>query len=236
MEHAPSSVPGDSCSECALCLIASAYEPSAPHPAHARPAAGRSLALGPKLDFFGQRALFLRFTASEYRQASFLDDRILTPAAQGMWARFQDVTAALAGAAPARPLHFIFHAGHVGSTLVSRLLENAPGVLAFASRSRCVRWRRRRILLVRRNRSSVPSNSPRYSQQKSSCGGRGYAGRADREGKSTPPDWARCCCRSSQRRGPFTSTFLPSLIWRRYCRARTRRSTFEGSPANACGG
>ncbi len=86
--------------------------------------------LAQKLDFFGQRALFLRFTASEYRQASFLDDRILTPAAQGMWARFEDVTAALAGAAPARPLNFIFHAGHVGSTLVSRLLENAPGVLA----------------------------------------------------------------------------------------------------------
>jgi hypothetical protein len=29
----------------------------------------------------------------------------------------------------ARPLHFIFHAGHVGSTLISRMLDEAGGVL-----------------------------------------------------------------------------------------------------------
>lgn len=83
-----------------------------------------------KLDLLGQRTLFVRITASEYRQASFLDDRILTPATPATWVSFQDLAAALAGAAPSRPIHFIFHAGHVGSTLVSRLLEGAPGVMA----------------------------------------------------------------------------------------------------------
>jgi hypothetical protein len=86
--------------------------------------------LAQKLDLFSQRMLFVRFSAEDYRQASFLDDRILTPAMQGVWVSLDDVSAALAGAAPARPLHFIFHAGHVGSTLVSRLLEGAGGVLA----------------------------------------------------------------------------------------------------------
>src|SRR5262249_31486793 len=28
-----------------------------------------------------------------------------------------------------RPIHFIFHSGHVGSTLISRLIDEAPGVL-----------------------------------------------------------------------------------------------------------
>jgi|CXWL01.1.fsa_nt_gi hypothetical protein len=86
--------------------------------------------LAHKLDFFSQRILFVRLTEADYRQASFLDDRILTPTTQGMWMGFEDVNLALAGVAPARPLHFIFHAGHVGSTLVSRLLEEAGGVLA----------------------------------------------------------------------------------------------------------
>jgi hypothetical protein len=83
-----------------------------------------------KLDLFSRRTLFVRLGQDLYREASFLDDRILTPSTQGMWVGFDDVSAALAGAAHPRPLHFIFHAGHVGSTLVSRLLESAGGVLA----------------------------------------------------------------------------------------------------------
>jgi hypothetical protein len=83
-----------------------------------------------KLELFSRRALFVRLGQEFYRQASFLDDRILTPSTQGMWVGFDDVSAALADAGSARPLHFIFHTGHVGSTLVSRLLESAGGVLA----------------------------------------------------------------------------------------------------------
>ena len=83
-----------------------------------------------KIDFFRQMILFVRLQRSDFQQASFLDDRILTPQTDGKWARFDSVESALASAAPMRPLHFIFHAGHVGSTLLSRLLEEAGGVLA----------------------------------------------------------------------------------------------------------
>ncbi len=86
--------------------------------------------LAQKLDFFSQRVLFLRFAVADYRHASFLDDRILTPTTQGTWVSFDDVSLALSGAIQARPLHLIFHAGHVGSTLISRLLEDVGGVLA----------------------------------------------------------------------------------------------------------
>jgi hypothetical protein len=85
--------------------------------------------LAQKLDLTSQRALFLRLGQDDYAQASFLDDRILTPKSQGMWVGFSDIAAALAGFAPTQALHFIFHAGHVGSTLVSRLLEGFGGVL-----------------------------------------------------------------------------------------------------------
>lgn len=82
-----------------------------------------------KLDLVGQRALLLRLSRTNYAEASFLDDRILSPTSQAMWMGLDDLTRALAGVAFARPLHFIFHAGHVGSTLLSRLLDGADGVL-----------------------------------------------------------------------------------------------------------
>ncbi len=73
--------------------------------------------------------LFLRLQRAEIAAASFLDDRILTPQTDGRWLGFDEVESALQGATMARPLHFIFHAGHVGSTLISRLLDEMGGVL-----------------------------------------------------------------------------------------------------------
>jgi hypothetical protein len=83
-----------------------------------------------KIDFAREAMLFLRLDKGAYRAASFLDDRILTQHSEGRWVRFAELAPWLAGAPPGAPLHFIFHAGHVGSTLVSRLLEEAGGVLA----------------------------------------------------------------------------------------------------------
>jgi hypothetical protein len=65
-----------------------------------------------------------------YRAASFLDDRILTPQSEGAWISLAQLESALAQVRTAQPLHFIFHAGHVGSTLLSRLLEEAGGVFS----------------------------------------------------------------------------------------------------------
>jgi hypothetical protein len=74
--------------------------------------------------------LLLDWSATAYREASFLDDRILAPDMRGGWVRRERVAQALATVSCARPLHFVFHTGHVGSTLISRLLESSPSVLA----------------------------------------------------------------------------------------------------------
>ena len=99
------------------------------------------LALGPdvllhKVDLVRGAVLAVGWSEAGYRSASFLDDRILGPHVKGAWLSGGAVAGALAGptagAAGAlsarRPLHFIFHAGHVGSTLLSRLLDEVPGL------------------------------------------------------------------------------------------------------------
>ena len=82
-----------------------------------------------KLDLVREMVLLVRFDAMAYRAASFLDDRVLTPATQGAWlpvGRLADASRLVQG----RPVHFIFHTGHVGSTLVSRLLDETQEVLS----------------------------------------------------------------------------------------------------------
>ncbi|HSD74913.1 MAG TPA: hypothetical protein VLB75_09100 [Steroidobacteraceae bacterium] len=82
-----------------------------------------------KLDLVRQLVLVIRLDASAYRSASFLDDRILGPGTQGTWIPVIRVTEAARQVPEPRPLHFIFHTGHVGSTLVSRLLDETGLVL-----------------------------------------------------------------------------------------------------------
>ena len=76
--------------------------------------------------------LLIQFGEDAYRSSSFLDDRILGPATRGAWVRWsgslgRSTPGSLTGP---RPLHFIFHTGHVGSTLVSRLLDETGQVLS----------------------------------------------------------------------------------------------------------
>ena len=94
------------------------------------PNLGRSPALYPqKLDLETRRIFFVRMMEMSYRAASFLDDRMLSPRNPGAWIALPDVEAVLDAGADAKPLHFIFHAGHVGSTLLSRLLDETGDVL-----------------------------------------------------------------------------------------------------------
>src|SRR5215831_12947593 len=72
---------------------------------------------------------FIRMDAPAYRRASFLDERLLTSETRGQWVPFADVARAMP-APSARPLHFIFHSGHVGSTLLSRMLDETGKVLS----------------------------------------------------------------------------------------------------------
>jgi len=80
------------------------------------------LALDPARDAF----LLARLDAAGYRAASFLDERL---GLSGTWLAAGEIEQALSAARDIRPLHFIFHAGHVGSTLLSRLLDETGRVL-----------------------------------------------------------------------------------------------------------
>ena len=76
-------------------------------------------------DLANDRLLVALVTEADYRAASFLDQRLLTDRIGREWMAW-DALPDL-GPAAAAP-HFIFHIGHVGSTLVSRLLADT-GVL-----------------------------------------------------------------------------------------------------------
>src|ERR1700741_1870388 len=82
----------------------------------------RQLPLSPdaypqSVDFARESALVVLLDANRYRAASFLDDRILGPGMTGAWLPFGRVVEASLQVRNARPLHFVFHTGHVGSTL-----------------------------------------------------------------------------------------------------------------------
>jgi len=82
-----------------------------------------------KLDLAREMVLLVELTASGYRSASFLDDRLLTPATRGAWVPLAAIEAVSRTLRATQPVHFIFHTGHVGSTLVSRLLDDTGTVL-----------------------------------------------------------------------------------------------------------
>src|SRR3546814_11766625 len=71
-------------------------------------------------DLANDRVLIALLGEADYRAASFLDQRLLTDRVGREW-RAWNALPDLAAAAP-RPA-FIFHFGHVGSPLVSRLLS-----------------------------------------------------------------------------------------------------------------
>lgn len=77
-----------------------------------------------RLDLVERRVLFIRIDKEARQNAAFLDDRLLTGNAQGAWLALDALPAPVA----MPPLHFIFHIGHCGSTLLSRLLQSWPRV------------------------------------------------------------------------------------------------------------
>ena len=78
-----------------------------------------------RLDPVERRVLFVRIDQEARQQAAFLDDRILAGNAQGAWLALDALPRP---PATMPPLHFIFHIGHCGSTLLSRLLQGWPRV------------------------------------------------------------------------------------------------------------
>lgn len=81
-----------------------------------------------RLDLPGERALLVRMTRAELRAAAFLDERALAGTRDGVWISLEELwrrSAPCAGRVP----QAIFHIGHCGSTLISRLLDTWPEVL-----------------------------------------------------------------------------------------------------------
>lgn len=80
-----------------------------------------------KLDPIARRVLWLRLNAQQRREAAFLDDRAIPPRADGAWRPLESLIGPDDGD-EAPPAHAIFHIGHCGSTLLSRLLDSWPDV------------------------------------------------------------------------------------------------------------
>ncbi len=74
------------------------------------------------------QAWVLHFEPRDYQRASFLDRRAMQREMSGWVLSRAEVDAAILGK-PDLPLHWLFHIGHCGSSLVSRLLDLIPGVL-----------------------------------------------------------------------------------------------------------
>jgi hypothetical protein len=83
-----------------------------------------------KLDLARGRVLQIEMDEAAFRSASFLDDRILTQESRGGWVPLAELAAVASSQPGTAPLHFIFHTGHVGSTLVSRLLDETGRALS----------------------------------------------------------------------------------------------------------
>ena len=83
-----------------------------------------------KLDLLGDSVLFLRFDRARYQREAFLDDRVVAQQVEGVWIDIAEMLQAL-NSAPSRTerCSFLFHIGHCGSTLMSRLLDQHPEIL-----------------------------------------------------------------------------------------------------------
>jgi hypothetical protein len=82
------------------------------------------------LDLRTDSVVFVRLMEADYARASFLDARILGPLAATQVHPWPDVEMSTAATSLREGCDFIFHIGHVGSTLLSRLLGRSRTILA----------------------------------------------------------------------------------------------------------
>ena len=79
------------------------------------------------LDLRRDVVTLVRLSRADYQNASFLDDRIARPGRDLAW---HQLARAVGEAGLGETCHFIFHIGHVGSTLLSRLLGKHPALFS----------------------------------------------------------------------------------------------------------
>lgn len=85
--------------------------------------------LAQALDPASGQVRLIAMDRASYRATSFLDDRMLQQPVNAQVAPWPDVEGAVTGDLRS-DARWIFHIGHVGSTLISRLLGELPSVLA----------------------------------------------------------------------------------------------------------
>jgi hypothetical protein len=92
---------------------------------------GRSPELFPfALDLPGDSLAFIRLSRADYERASFLDGRVLGPQTSSRTLPWSEAATAIDAAQLIERCGFIFHIGHVGSTLLSRLIGADRGVFS----------------------------------------------------------------------------------------------------------
>jgi hypothetical protein len=89
----------------------------------------RTLSVYPhQLDLVADAVLMVELGRDQFLEAAFLDQRLLQRPSRRAWFGFDQVARALGDAPCEAPTHFIFHIGHCGSTLLSRLLAECGGL------------------------------------------------------------------------------------------------------------
>ena len=92
---------------------------------------GKSPELFPAaLDRGAANVLLVRLSESDYGAASFLDGRLFTTPRPKRTLPYAQLEAAVGAAGLTERCHWIFHIGHVGSTLLSRLLGAHPAMFS----------------------------------------------------------------------------------------------------------
>jgi len=79
-----------------------------------------------RLDFLTLRGCLVPMTEESYKCSSFLDVRMTRPTNEEIAIDHRQL-ARLSRRLPRRPLQFIFHIGHCGSTLLTRMLDEVDG-------------------------------------------------------------------------------------------------------------
>lgn len=75
-----------------------------------------------RLDLLRDLVLLARLSADDFAQASFLDQRAIASGGESAWFEWQQLEERMRGQPAGDAAHYVFHVGHCGSTLVSRLL------------------------------------------------------------------------------------------------------------------
>ena len=78
-----------------------------------------------QMDMIQDKILLIQISDEQKQQASFLDQRLLNSQTQGCWIPWQDLIKKVDLLPTSPSPHYLFHVGHCGSTLLSKLISYA---------------------------------------------------------------------------------------------------------------